>query len=429
LVSRLGGFVTRFGSRFRSKTRSGEQQALKYVKGLIQSRRANMERMAELLPETDEQALHHFISNATWDARGVIDQVAVDADAILGGHEDSMLILDDSGFPKKGKHSVGVSRQYCGQSGKVDNCQVGVFGALCHGNTATLVDARLFLPESWIKDGQRCTNAGVPAEEQVRRTKHDLAKASIAHLRELGVRFRYVGFDAGYGESGVLLRKLDEDGVVFFADVHKSQQIFIEKPREGAEHSSVLVEEWVAAQPPQAWKQVTLRDGTKGPITVEILHRRIWLRWATDPRAYRWHLIVRREIAAPDDIKYTLSNAPADLPRQRLAYLQGQRYWVERCFEDAKQQVGMGDYQVRGWNGWHHHMAMVLMAMLFLLETKVALGQEVPVTSADIEWLLRKMLPTRGNSDEELLHLLERRIRKRTASSPPPPPPNLTKQN
>ena len=413
MVSRLGGFVTRFGSRFRSKTRSGEQQALKYVKGLIQSRRANMERMAELLPETDEQALHHFISNATWDARGVIDQVAMDADAILGGHQDSMLILDDSGFPKKGKHSVGVSRQYCGQSGKVDNCQVGVFGALCHGNAATLIDARLFLPESWIKDGKRCTNAGVPAEEQVRRTKHDLAQASIAHLRELVSVFATSASTLATVESGVLLRKLDEDGVVFFADVHKSQKIFIEKPREGAEHASVLVEEWVAAQPLRHGKGHPPRRH-QGPITVGILRRRIWLRWATDPRAYRWHLIVRREIAAPDDIKYTLSNAPADLPRQRLAYLQGQRYWVERCFEDAKQQVGMGDYQVRGWNGWHHHMAMVLMAMLFLLETKVALGQEVPVTSADIEGFSGKC--NRGHSTKNSA-LLESRHSKRTTSA------------
>lgn len=388
-----------------------------------------MERMAELLPETDEQALHHFISNATWDARGVIDQVALDADALLGGHEDSMLILDDSGFPKKGTHSVGVARQYCGQSGKLDNCQVGVFAALCHANAATLIDARLFLPQSWIKNPQRCTDAGIPAHEQIRQTKHDLALDSIAHARELGVRFRYLGFDAGYGESGVLLRKLDDDGLVFFADVHKTQRILLEKPRKRTDPSSVPVEEWVASLPPSAWKQVKLRDGSKGPILAQILHRRIWVRWEADPRAYHWHLIVRREIAAPDDIKYTLSNAPADLPRQRLAYLRGQRYWVERCFEDAKQHVGMGDYQVRGWTGWHHHMAMVLMAMLFLLETKMALGQQVPLTSADIEWVLRQLLPTRGHSHQEILHLLERRIRKRTASSPPLPPPNLTKQN
>lgn len=383
-----------------------------------------MERMAELLPDGEEQTLHHFISNAPWDARGVMDQVAVEADQLLGGHDDSMLILDDSGFPKKGEHSVGVSRQYCGQSGKLDNCQVGVFAALCHADRATLIDARLFLPESWIKNAERCTNAGIPVDEQIQRTKHDLARESIANARALGIRFRYIAMDAGYGESGVLLRMLDDQAMTFFADVHKNQKIFIDEPRSGRPHQPVVVEQWVAAQPETAWKRVTVREGTRGPILVEILHRRIWLRWKGVENTRHWHLIVRREIDARDDIKYTLSNAPPDLPRQRLAYLQGQRYWVERCFQDAKQQVGMGDYQVRGWNGWQHHMAMVLMAMLFLLEAKATLGRDIPLTSADIEWVLRNLLPTRDHSEYDILELLKRRIRKRT-----PPPSSLKTTN
>lgn len=379
--------------------------------------------MAEVLPDADEQSLHHFISNATWDARGVIDQVAMDADAVLGGHDDSMLILDDSGFPKKGTHSVGVTRQYCGQTGKLDNCQVGVFTALAHQNRATLIDARLFLPAAWSGDKDRSAQAGVPIEELVHRTKHDLARESIRNARKVGVRFRYIGFDAGYGESGSLLRELDGEDLRFFADIHKNQKILLDDPARRPDQRAVAVEEFAASQPQNAWKRVTLREGTKGPLVVEILHRRVWVQWgeqrAKPSTTFHWHLIVRREIHAPSDIKYTLSNAPADLPRQRLAYLQGQRYWVERCFEDAKQQLGMGDYQVRGWVGWHHHMALVLMAMLFLLEAKQTLGEELPVTSSDIEWLLCQMLPNRANSDDDILELLERRIRKRLASSRP----------
>lgn len=375
--------------------------------------------MEEVVPDADEQSLQHFISNATWDARAVMNQVAVDADAWLGGHDDTLLVIDESGIPKQGTHSVGVSRQYCGQTGKVDNCQVGVYASLVRENKATLIDARLFLPESWTSDAERCERAGIPLEERRFRTKHEIAMEIVQNAVETGVRFEYVAMDGFYGENGDLLRTLDTAGLRFLADVHKDQRIFTDDPLEQrrGELTSVRVDEWVAAQPKQAWRKVTVRAGTKGPIEIELLHRRVWLWRNTDQQSYCWHLIVRREISSPDEIKYTLSNAPADTPRQRLAYLQGQRYWVERCFQDAKQQAGMGDYQVRGWLGWHHHMAMVLMATLFMLEQRIETGDELPLTCGDIEWLLKHMLPSRGHSEKDLLALLQKRLRKRGASA------------
>jgi hypothetical protein len=123
-------------------------------------------------------------------------------------------------------------------------------------------------------------------------------------------------------------------------------------------------------------------------------------------------LIVRREIASRDEIKYTLSNATPDVPRQQLGYLQGQRYWVDRCLQEAKQQAGVADYQVRGWLGWHHHLAMVLMAMLFMLEERIESGDDLPVTCSDIEWVLKQMLPSRGRTEDEILTLLEKRLRR-----------------
>lgn len=383
-----------------------------------------MERMEETVPDADEQSLQHFISNSTWDARAVMNQVAADADALLGGFDDTILVIDDSGIPKKGTQSVGVSRQYCGQTGKVDNCQVGVYALLVHGDKATLIDARLFLPERWTSDEERCEKAGVPVEERQFRTKHEIALEIVQNALDSGVRFAYVAFDGFYGENGELLRILDGAGLRFLADVHKDQRMFADDPvKVRKETVAVRVDEWVAAQPRQAWRRVTTRQGTKGPVEIELLHRRVWFSRTTETQSYCWHLIVRREVGHPEEIKYTLSNAAPDVPKQQLAYLQGQRYWVERCLQDAKQQAGLGDYQVRGWVGWHHHMAMVLMATLFMLEERIESGEDLPLTCSDIEWVLKQMLPVRGRTEDEILFLLEKRLRKRGAAAPDHSPP------
>jgi SRSO17 transposase len=162
---------------------------------------------------------------------------------------------------------------------------------------------------------------------------------------------------------------------------------------------------------------VTLRDGTKGALQVEMLHQRVWLWDGEEARARPWHLIVRREVETPTEIKYSLSNAPADTPVARLAFMQGQRYWVERALQTSKQDVGLGDYQVRGWRGWHHHMALVMMAMLFLLEERQLHQQTHPLLSGrDIRALLNQFMPRRDTTLEEVLRQMEVRHRKRQAA-------------
>lgn len=161
-----------------------------------------MLRMEEAVSGADEQALQHFLSNTTWDEEAVMAQVARDVDGYLGGQADSCLILDESGFPKKGEHSVGVARQYCGQVGKIDNCQVAVFGVLSCGERASLVDGRLYLPKEWIGDRKRCRKAGIPAGEyRTERTKHSLALEIVRAAKARGLRYRWVGCDAFYGKS------------------------------------------------------------------------------------------------------------------------------------------------------------------------------------------------------------------------------------
>jgi SRSO17 transposase len=160
-----------------------------------------------------------------------LDQVAQDANRHLGGHPDSSLIIDESGCPKKGKHSVRVARQGGGQLGKIENCQVGVFAALGCGAAATLIDERLFLPERWTADPQRCQAAGILAAQCGFKRQHDLALERITHARQNGIGFAWVGFDGVSGSDPAFVRALDDHGELFVGDVHKDQCLYLDDPQ------------------------------------------------------------------------------------------------------------------------------------------------------------------------------------------------------
>jgi SRSO17 transposase len=296
-----------------------------------------------------------------------------------------------------------------------------------------LVDERLYLPESWTSDPDRCAVVGVPKESQVLKSKPELALEMVRHQRRQGIRFAWVGGDGLYGNDPAFLRALDDDGECFLIDVHSNQRIYLEDPqprvpeRKGsrgrapsrlqAQSEAIEARGWAASQPESAWKTVELRDTTRGRQRVQILHRRVWLWDGQEAQARHWHLIVRREIADPQEIKYSLSNAPADTPVWRLAWMQGQRYWIERQFQDAKGQAGMGHYQARGWKSWHHHMAMVALALLFMLEERLRQQPHYPLLScADIVRLLAEFLPRGDRTKEKLIRQMENRHRKRQAS-------------
>ena len=156
-----------------------------------------MERMVEVVPDTDYQQLQHFLSHSPWDHQAVMRQVASEADRLLGGHPDSCLLIDESGFVKKGKDSAGVARQWCGRLGKLENCQVGVFAALCRGERHIPIDSRLYLPKEWVEDRQRCRRAGIPEAEIVARSKAQHALAMVQQARADGLCFAWVGLDGG----------------------------------------------------------------------------------------------------------------------------------------------------------------------------------------------------------------------------------------
>ena len=233
IAGRFMRFCDRFSAPFRGKTHSRKEPMIQYLKGLIQGNKGerNIERIAEIVPDVDEQSLHHFISESEWDECPVLDLVALEADRHLGGDKDSALIVDESGHVKKGVKSAGVSRQWCGNVGKTENCQVAVYVALaCRGHT-TLVNERLFLPEAWANDEKRCVEAGIPKDKIIFKTKHELALEMICHARRIGVRFSWVGFDAFYGDNPAFLRSLDDMNEIFMGDIHKDHRIWLEDPR------------------------------------------------------------------------------------------------------------------------------------------------------------------------------------------------------
>jgi len=398
----------------------------------MQATRKNMERMEENVVGANDQALQYMLTESHWDSQAVMDQVAQEANHLLGGDE-SCLLLDESGFEKKGDHSVGVARQWNGRLGKVDNCQVGVFAALGRGARATLIDYRLYLPERWSEDVPRCNKMKIPESFCQFKTKSELALEMVRHQRQQGIQFAWVGADGGYGKEPAFLRGLVDMDEIFVVDVHKDQLIYLEDPqpvipqksnkrgrktsRYQAQTQPVRVDNWKEAQPEEAWQRYKLRDSTKGELIVEILHQRVWLWDKNETHTHHWHLIIRRELNSHETCKYTLSNAPAETGTQQLAQMQGQRYWIERAFEDGKSESGMADYQARKWQSWHHHMALVSMAMLFMVEERERHQEEIPLLSCnDIETLLRAFLPRRDIDPNEVVRQMEKRHRRRQAS-------------
>lgn len=414
----------------RSGNHSVVDTAQQYLCGLMQAQKRNMERMVEAVPDSDYQVLQNFLTHSSWDYRPVMDRVAHRTDAQIGGEIGTGLYIDESAFAKKGDQSVGVARQWNGRLGKQDNCQVGVFGALGRRDRVTLIDARLYLPKEWTDDPRRCERAGVPRSEQIHRTKLQLAQEIIRNARGLGVRFEWVGVDGGYGNSLEFLQSMQAQGETFLADIHSDRHIYLTDPapclppqgagrprvRYHSDARPIEVRKWVKKQPASAWRRKTVRSATKGKLIVEVLHRRVWLWDKQSSTAHCWHLIVRREVGAPGTVKYSLSNASAQTSIIKLTRMQAQRYWIERAFQDAKSHIGMAQYQARQWQSWHRHMALVMMAMLFMLQERLGHDDTHPLLSCyDIQILLATTLPDRRFSQEEVIRQMRVRHQQRQA--------------
>ena len=330
--------------------------------------------------------------------------------------------------------SVGASRQYLGRLGKVDNGQVAVFGILAKGRFATAIDTRLYLPKEWTDDAERCDKADIPQSERVFKTKNQLALEIVEQARRNGVRFGWVGADAGYGSGPDFLFALADAGHTFLIDVHKSfviygvgRQLRIHEPSSNGQKArrlisareSLSVEEFVQACSTKDWRLYSVRQTTRGSLKLRVLRKSVYVWDKQSGQGRRYELLVTENLDGQDR-KYSLTNQKSSTSTQRLSWMQRQRYWVERCFEDGKSQCGMADYQVRLWKAWHHHMALVMMAMLFMLSERLHMREQCPLLScADIERLLAAFLPRRNASPEQVLSHMSRRheMRRRATES------------
>jgi len=367
-----------------------------------------------------------MLSESTWDRRGVRRQLIADANAHFG--HASALVIDESAFAKKGDMSAGVARQWNGRLGKTDNSQVGVFAAVARDGVAAVVEGELYVPEAWFAAPERCLDAGMPENLEFR-TKGEMALSMIHRLRSEGLHFAYTAFDAGYGHLPWLLRELDGDGEIFLAEVHADQAIYLSDPAPAvperqsakgraprslqAQTGSLTVMAWAATQLQSRWRRLSVREGEKGEVIADYLTQRVWLWDGEELRARCWHLLVRREIDG-SKLKFCLSNAKPEASLRRLAEMQTARHFVERAFEDAKGACGMADYQVRGWQAWHHHMALVMVALMFLAKQRMANRESADLLSCnDLVEIMRHKLPSKIQTDADLVASIENRHRRR----------------
>lgn len=382
-------FCQMFEHHFIVRGKDLGRHARHYLTGLLGTqRRKNIGRIEADVAASAYENLQQFISDSPWDHTAVMTQVAAEAEKELGRQPDTALYVDESSFPKKGTASVGVQRQYCGRLGKVENCQVGVFASLGCGPRTALVDFRLFLPDAWAKDAARCEKAKVPEEKRVHLTKPELALAMIVAARARGSTHRWVGADEVYGNSHAFTNGLDDLGEVFMVDVACKTKVWTSapcpqapassagqpgRPRKRTQpktpgHKALRVDRLTATHFERAAREVTIREATKGPREARIWVRPVWV-WDGKTSAARARLLVVRQ-DADGTCKYSLSDAAADTPWERLAFMQAQRFWIERSFQDAKSELGLAQYEVRGWVGWHHHVTLVCMALLFSLKER-----------------------------------------------------------
>jgi SRSO17 transposase len=390
--------------------------------------------MSELYSSKDYARMHHFISDGAWDARELMDRVATDVNTYLGVGVRKSLILDECGIPKKGDMSVGVARQYCGALGKTDNCQMGVFGYLCSGRFGSLVDARLYLPDSWTQDPERCDDAGIPEEHQLFKTKIELAMEIVCHQRALGIEFDYINADSFYGHDSDFRDSLEDKGEVYMVDVRSAQRVYLKEPKlflPERENSSgraptrikcgstpVKVDTLAGKAPSKNWKKVKIRLGTKGNLYASFYVRRVWTWDGKSAQPREVMLVIRRDkMTKGYEYKFSLCNGdPASHTLQDYAEMQAQRYWIEKGFKECKKEIGMDEYQARGWVAWQHIMAMTMMALGFMLKEKLANQKKIPLLSTnDIRDLLIHKYSGGSKTFDDMVETIKLRHERRRA--------------
>jgi SRSO17 transposase len=373
------------------RTESRKERAEAYLRGLLLDAESTKTSEAIALKvhgdPSQVRMTQVFLGQSAWIDEPLRGELLAWADEELGT-ADGTLIVDESGFPKCGNHSVGVARQYCGATGKIDNCQMGVFIVYASDKGHTLLDERLYLPEAWAADARRRQDAGVPADV-VFRTKPELA---LELIRNVGgkIRHGWTTFDEGYGKDPGFLSGLEELDERYIGEVPKNFRGWLKRPQveepspgrrrrkarvKTEEPKPQTVEEIAAALPASAWQRLRFREGSKGTQQAHFARIRLVAERDDLPGPEVW-LVIERSCDQAPQVKYYISNAAMDCPLLAMVQAGHNRWPVEDCFLRGKQEVGMDDYEVRGWRGWHHHMTLVMLAHWFLVLQKRRLGEK-----------------------------------------------------
>jgi SRSO17 transposase len=328
--------------------------------------------------------MQKFIAQGSWEAAEVLQEVRSHVGETLAD-ERGTVNIDETGFPKKGKKSVGVKRQYSGTLGRVDNCQVGVFANYCSTKGHTFIDRRLYLPEEWCRDKQRCQEAGVP-ENVVFRTKPELGLEMIRTAVKERIPFQWVGGDAIYGDNPTFVRGVRDLNKWYVLDVPSDARVWLTQPemsepgpRGGDPKPTtkpISVAEAVAQFAPSAFRQIAVSEGSQGSILYEYAEMTVWFADGKQPAPEPERLLVRRSLDQQAEVKYHRSNAPTKVTLQRLAEQRACRWTIEEDIKASKGQCGLDEYETRGWTGWHHHTALSVLALLFLVLQKLRLGKK-----------------------------------------------------
>jgi SRSO17 transposase len=349
-------------------------------------------RLAPARVSAAHQSLLHFVGQAPWDDAALLRAVRAAVLPAMGAIE--AWIVDDTGFPKKGRHSVGVARQYCGELGKQDNCQVAVSLSLANAAASLPIAWRLYLPAAWAGDAERRLIAGVPAAVRFQ-TKPEIALEQIRQAAAEGVPPGVVLADAAYGNDSEFREGLTALGLAYAVGILSSTTVWApgtapvpppawsgrgrppKRWRRDDQHRPVAVKALAQALPPEAWRQVAWRDGSAEPLASRFAAVRVRPAHGDAPRAEEWLLVEWPEGEA-EPTKYWLSAVPADLAIERLVYLAKLRWRIERDYRELKQEVGLGHYEGRGWRGFHHHASLCIAAYGFLVAERGAIPPSGP---------------------------------------------------
>jgi SRSO17 transposase len=358
--------------------------------------------MADVLDDTNQQRLHHLITAAKWNASALMDEAArqfVKQAEQLDLLDDLQLIIDESGFAKKGKKSKGVARQYNGSAGKIDNCQVGVFAALNAGSLTNLINARLYLPKTET-------------------SKIDHALDLINHtINTLQLPVKYVSFDAFYGRDTALLGTLKDKKIHFVADVPENMQVCLQRfqmrlPKATGKGRQpvhkrptqpfISIQEYASGLRKKDFTLISVRHASKGRLKAYFHKCPVYILNPHTNRCIELILLIRKDLDGI--IKYSLCNADHEVSLKELAYQQSKRYFIERNFQDAKQELGLDDYQCQSETAWLKHMSLSMLAMLFvnMEKHKTLIEEGIYLSAGDIKKLLVAIVLFKENKQQRI---------------------------